>query len=135
MISDHIRCGSGEDERVAPLKALAEWSDKRRRDEDVFDRPQLDVPLKYGDSIDVEILDRLPPQGSPIDECGADDLRTAKLSHRVIRRILFLIYHIDPPFNGYYPDNLQNYTYRRKTAHPREALYLLQIFDDPILAD
>ena len=38
MISVHIRWGSGEAARVPPLKALAEWIDKRRRDEDVFDR-------------------------------------------------------------------------------------------------
>jgi endonuclease/exonuclease/phosphatase family metal-dependent hydrolase len=38
MISVHIRWGSGEAERVAPLKVLADWIDKRRKSESGFDK-------------------------------------------------------------------------------------------------
>jgi len=38
LISAHIRWGSGADARIAPLKALAEWIDKRRREKHVVDQ-------------------------------------------------------------------------------------------------
>ena len=54
IVTVHLRWGSGEKERLAPLKELAKWASKRSRDDGGFDRDILvvgDMNIPSRDSV------------------------------------------------------------------------------------
>lgn len=68
LLTAHIRWGSGEGARIQPLRLLAEWVDKRRRDRNVVDKDIIVMGDFNIPKVDDELFRAVTSKGLRIPE-------------------------------------------------------------------